>query len=648
MPRPCSNDCNQNEGCSLTIEEEIEIDSSDSSSSSTGILSTTSSSSVQSTAERVDSVISDVGSSSTSESLSIDLGVNEEVLCGVRVCNFSEEEENSLQTSCEIGYVNSSGLANCGVWSDGIRLSEMLQQPVTAIPNAGGLACALLTRGMGLSCCSSISQYHPTVRSLLGTWSRFFQRCASGSFLLIYNGDGGLFVERALQLIQCQEWLSRIRVVGINPSFFVTSTLNSHFYLSPGNLGMMLDVSGFVAARQRGCISRIPFSPYTQSIFPEVWDSCFEFALRLEFMRLAGVASLSAASSPVSDDSCSSRLQLVRVVSSEESVGFTRLQDALSQDMTSSVHAANPFPLPHMRLILLLTGLARHTLTTSKAVYSYSPSSWEALDMFDAMFTASYIGGVFSEIFLLCTNRPDRASRMRLIRMLARLFGSWSWLAGIMELSSGYVVTIRLLLQSSPGSSCIRNMLFWMESCLTPVILLDISERNCPRVWSRVVGLGMRITTPAIYREERERNSRSSSQGVSLVNGRLDRYGRRQHAAVGGSLDLISLTMASLVQLMFVGIDAFSLRFPEACRRVPCNNTSSPNSTVIANNTTGCVGGSMVKNVFPQITGVYESDLQTGSVARLLNTIRMIWCGVMLLYFLYTAFRLVRNSRRGN
>ncbi|CRH49361.1 Protein of uncharacterised function (DUF687) [Chlamydia trachomatis] len=85
----------------------------------------------------------------------------------------------------------------------------------------------------------------------------------------------------------------------------------------------------------------------------------------MEFIRLAGLSSLSAASSPTSEDSDSSRLQLVRVVSSEDSVAFARLYAALNEDMTSSVRAANPFPFSYVRLILLLTTLCRHTLRCS-------------------------------------------------------------------------------------------------------------------------------------------------------------------------------------------------------------------------------------------------------------------------------------------
>ncbi|CRH59846.1 Protein of uncharacterised function (DUF687) [Chlamydia trachomatis] len=157
----------------------------------------------------------------------------------------------------------------------------------------------------------------------------------------------------------------------------------------------------------------------------------------------------------------------------------------------------------------MLTTLCRHTLTTTKAAYSYTPASWEALDMLDSGFTASYVGGVLSEIFLLCTHSPRRAQRSRMLRMLAKLFSSWAWLVGVMELSCGYGVTIQLLLQNDPRQSCLRNLFFWMESTLTPVILLDIAERHWPALWDRVVGLGMRITTPSVYREEKARVSES-------------------------------------------------------------------------------------------------------------------------------------------
>lgn len=215
---------------------------------------------------------------------------------------------------------------------------------------------------------------------------------------------------------------------------------------------------------------------------------------------------------------------------------------------------------------------------------------------------------------------------------------------------------VKLLLQNDPRQSCLRNLFFWMESTLTPVILLDIAERHWPALWDRVVGLGMRITTPSVYREERARVSESNSQAVELFgDDRRDRYRSRQHAAVGTSVELVSVVCGALVQLMFLGIDGFSLRLPEICREVPCNNTSTPNSTVIANSTTPSLnntstysGNSTTRPVLPSITGIYETDVQTTGVARTLNVIRMIWCGVMLLYFLYTAFRLVRNARRRN
>ncbi|WP_080128987.1 DUF687 family protein [Chlamydia suis] len=641
MSSPCSND-NRNLCCNLTIEEESETESG-SFTSSTESLSTTSP--VQSTAEQVDTLIGGGGQSSSLESLSMASSSDDDRVCGVRVCDFSDEDDEDLQSAVEVAYVNSSGLTNRSVWGDSIRLSEILCRPVTAIPNSGGRACWLLSRGLGLSQCSSIPENHPTVRALLRAWSRFFQRSESGSFLQLYNGDGGLFVERAFQLLSCREWLSRIRVVGLDPSFFVTSAPNRHFYLSPCSYQRLLDLCGFLDAKRAGCISKIPFSPYTQDIVPEVWDSCFEVALRLELLRLTGLTSLSTESSPVSDSSDSSRLQLVRVVSSEESCAFARLQAVLSQEMTSSVRSGNPFPIPYVRLILLLTTLFRHSITSVKAAVAYTPS---VLNMLDAGYTASYVAGVSAEIFLLCTNSPDRAQRLRWLRMMARLFASWGWLMGVVELSGDYGVTLNLVIQNDPRTSCVRNMLLWKEFTLTPVLLLDCAARYFPSMWDRAVGLGMRLTTPVLYREERDRLSRSSGQDRTLVRARRnDRYDSRQHAAVGTSVELISVVCGALVQLMFIGVDGFSLRLPEECRTVPCNNTTAlqnMSSVVsVANTTAGCSGNSTVRDIFPS-----GNNTAPDSIARVLNTVRMIWCGVMLLYFLYTAFRLTRNARRGN
>ncbi|WP_080126616.1 DUF687 family protein [Chlamydia suis] len=641
MSSPCSND-NRNLCCNLTIEEESETESG-SFTSSTESLSTTSP--VQSTAEQVDTLIGGGGQSSSLESLSMASSSDDDRVCGVRVCDFSDEDDEDLQSAVEVAYVNSSGLTNRSVWGDSIRLSEILCRPVTAIPNSGGRACWLLSRGLGLSQCSSIPESHPTVRALLRAWSRFFQRSESGSFLQLYSGDGGLFVERAFQLLSCREWLSRIRVVGLDPSFFVTAAPNRHFYLSPCSYQRLLDLSGFLDAKRAGCISKIPFSPYTQDFVPAVWDSCFEVALRMELLCLTGLTSLSTESSPVSDSSDSSRLQLVRVVSSEESCAFARLQSVLSQEMTSSVRSGNPFPIPYVRLILLLTTLFRHSITSVKAAVAYTPS---VLNMLDAGYTASYVAGVSAEIFLLCTNSPDRAQRLRWLRMMARLFSSWGWLMGVVELSGDYGVTLNLVIQNTQGTSCVRNMLLWKEFTLTPVLLLDCAARYFPSLWDRAVGLGMRLTTPVLYREERDRLSRSSGQDRTLVRARRnDRYDSRQHAAVGTSVELISVVCGALVQLMFIGVDGFSLRLPEECRTVPCNNTTAlqnMSSVVsVANTTAGCSGNSTVRDIFPSGNNV-ESD----SIARVLNTVRMIWCGVMLLYFLYTAFRLTRNARRGN
>ena len=641
MSSPCSND-NRNLCCNLTIEEESETESG-SFTSSTESLSTTSP--VQSTAEQVDTLIGGGGQSSSLESLSMAASSDDDRVCGVRVCDFSDEDDEDLQSAVEVAYVNSSGLTNRSVWGDSIRLSEILCRPVTAIPNSGGRACWLLSRGLGLSQCSSIPENHPTVRALLRAWSRFFQRSGSGSFLQLYSGNGGLFVERALQLLSCREWLSRIRVVGLDPSFFVTSAPNRHFYLSPCSYQRLLDLSGFLDAKRAGCISKIPFSPYTQDFVPEVWDSCFEVALRMELLCLTGLTSLSTESSPVSDSSDSSRLQLVRVVSSEESCAFARLQSVLSQEMTSSVRSGNPFPIPYVRLILLLTTLFRHSITSVKAAVAYTPS---VLNMLDAGYTASYVAGVSAEIFLLCTNSPDRAQRLRWLRMMARLFASWGWLMGVVELSGDYGVTLSLVVQNDPRTSCVRNMLLWKEFTLTPVLLLDCAARYFPSLWDRAVGLGMRLTTPVLYREERDRLSRSNGQDRTLVRARRnDRYDSRQHAAVGTSVELISVVCGALVQLMFIGVDGFSLRLPEECRTVSCNNTTAlqnMSSVVsVANTTAGCSGNSTVRDIFPS-----GNNTAPDNVARVLNTVRMIWCGVMLLYFLYTAFRLTRNARRGN
>ncbi|MEB2681140.1 DUF687 family protein [Chlamydia suis] len=151
-------------------------------------------------------------------SLEIQVALSPEDLAnGVRVCEYDEEEEAQRLEWAGVGYVNSSGLTRNSAWRDAFRLSEMPCRPVFATPNSGGWSCWLLSRGLGLSQCSSIPESHPTVQALLRTWSRFF--LGEGEvFLQIYNGDGGLFVERALQLLSCREWLSRIRVIGINPS----------------------------------------------------------------------------------------------------------------------------------------------------------------------------------------------------------------------------------------------------------------------------------------------------------------------------------------------------------------------------------------------------------------------------------------------
>lgn len=621
MPDPCSNNSKDTPYCRIHSDEENTTESSvQSSSPEDGVSVSSASMQIQATAEHVSLMVIGGDSSPSSDLIDLSLDSAANRRSGVRVCDFSDDDDDDNRIPfVEVGYVNASGLTHRSVWGESFQLSELFHQPVTAIPNAGGMACNLLARGLGVAGCFPISAHHPTVQALLRAWDRFFSRVSDGRFLQIYYGDGGLFVERALQLISCPLQRARIRVVGINPSFFVTVSDNRHFYTSPGSCGRILDMSGYLSARRDGCVSHVPFSPHSQSITPGVGDACFELGLRMEFIRLAGLSSLSAASSPTSEDSDSSRLQLVRVVSSEDSVAFARLYAALNEDMTSSVRAANPFPFSYVRLILLLTTLCRHTLTTTKAAYSYTPVSWEALDMLDSGFTASYVGGV-------------------------------------MELSCGYGVTIQLLLQNDPRQSCLRNLFFWMESTLTPVILLDIAERHWPALWDRVLGLGMRITTPSVYREERARVSESNSQAVELFgDDRRDRYRSRQHAAVGTSVELVSVVCGALVQLMFLGIDGFSLRLPEICREVPCNNTSTPNSTVIANsttpslnNTSTCSGNSTTRPVLPSITGIYETDVQTTGVARTLNVIRMIWCGVMLLYFLYTAFRLVRNARRRN
>ena len=631
--------------------------SSDSEESDASFSQETDLNAAQTTALRVNSAVLGTGEGDTRSSLrtvssttsvsSLEMQValsSEDLANGVRVCEYDEEEEAPRLEWAGVGYVNSSGLTRNSAWRDAFRLSEMLCQPVFATPNSGGWSCWLLSRGLGLSQCSSIPESHPTVQALLRTWSRFFQ--GEGEvFLQIYNGDGGLFVERALQLLSCREWLSRIRVVGLDPSFFVTSAPNRHFYLSPCSYQRLLDLSGFLDAKRAGCISKIPFSPYTQDIVPAVWDSCFEVALRMELLCLTGLTSLSTESSPVSDSSDSSRLQLVRVVSSEESCAFARLQAVLSQEMTSSVRSGNPFPIPYVRLILLLTTLFRHSITSVKAAVAYTPS---VLNMLDAGYTASYVAGVSAEIFLLCTNSPDRAQRLRWLRMMARLFASWGWLMGVVELSGDYGVTLNLVIQNAPGTSCIRNMLLWKEFTLTPVLLLDCAARYFPSLWDRAVGLGMRLTTPVLYREERDRLSRSSGQDRTLVRARRnDRYDSRQHAAVGTSVELISVVCGALVQLMFIGVDGFSLRLPEECRTVSCNNTTASQNmssvVSVANTTAGCSGNSTVRDIFPS-----GNNAAPDSVARVLNTVRMIWCGVMLLYFLYTAFRLTRNARRGN
>ena len=659
MPDPCSNN-NKEETCLRMCSDEEYSAGSIGQSSSVGGEESTNTSSVQAqvTAEHVNVMVvgeGDSGSSSAVETVDCSFNAFEDVRAGVRICDFDDDEDSNQIPCVEVGYVNASGLSPRSVWGESLQLSEMLHRPVVAIPNAGGRACSMLARGLGLSNCCQISANHSTVRALLRTWYKFFLQEEAKVFLQIYYGDGGLFVERALQLFSWSPHCLRIRVVGINPSFFVSTISNRYFYMSPGSCGRLLDINGYLAARQEGCVSCIPFSPYTQGIIPQVGDVCFELALRMEFMNAAGLDSLMIENLPAGENLHSPNLQVVRVVSSEESRAFTRLTAALNEDMRSSVRSGNPFPVPAVRLILLLTSLFRHALTATKAAYSYSPQSMSVLDAFDAGFTASYIGGVSSEIFLLCTNRSDRAHRLRLFRMLARLFSSWGGLIGMVELSVCYGVTINLLIQNDPQTSCTRNALLWLESTLTPVIILDLASRNFPRLWDAVVGLGMRIMTPSMWREERERIASSNQGNMALVrSGRRGRYNSRHHTAFGLSVELISVICGGLVQLMFVGLDGFNLRLSEECRTFSCNNTisqsSSHNITAIANTTNGCSNGinSTVRDIYPQIMGIRNADIESGSVARVLNTIRMIWCGVMLLYFLYTAFRLVRNSHRRN
>ena len=553
MSSPCSND-NRNLCCNLTIEEESETESG-SFSSSTESLSTTSP--VQSTAEQVDNLIGGGGQSSSLESLSIASSSDDDRVCGVRVCDFSDEDDEDLQSAVEVAYVNSSGLTNRSVWGDSIRLSEILCRPVTAIPNSGGRACWLLSRGLGLSQCSSIPENHPTVRALLRAWSRFFQRSGSGSFLQIYNGDGGLFVERALQLLSCREWLGRIRVVGIDPSFFVRSTHNAHFYMTSGSLSRLLDVSGLMQARIANRVSVVPFSPYSQSIVPEVWDACYENALRFEFMHLAGIASFdfSSRENVLNQEIRHFDARLIRIVDSERSLAFSRLEAVLRADTTSSVRSGNVFPIPSLRMIFLVHTLVRHAITSIKTAYQYDGLSIG--NVLDSAFLAAYAGETVGEIFLLCTNEPRTAERTRLLRMLARLLSANGWAAGVMELVYSGILSVSLLIRGS-DSPCQIQLLMWFTVTVGSVTVIELSQWYFPSIWGRIQNLGMRLTTPAMYREEQEIESASALIPLQQ-DCRRRRFSNRQYRAVLLSAELIALLADSVILIMFEGVDFWGL-----------------------------------------------------------------------------------------
>ena len=105
---------------------------------------------------------------------------------------------------------------------------------------------------------------------------------------------------------------------------------------------------------------------------------------------------------------------------------------------------------------------------------------------------------------------------------------------------------------------------------------------------------------------------------------------------------------------MFEGVDFWGLGLPEHCRSQPCTNAtalalpSSNVTTIVPNQTAVCSDNSTrPRPIFPPIIGSYAQDVRDGGVAAVAAAIRMIWVGVLLLYFLYAAFRLVREARRG-
>ena len=665
MAFPASNNCGNG---SNSTDRVIYIGetSSDSEESDASFSQETDLNAAQTTALRVNSAVLGTGEGDTRSSLrtvssttsvsSLEMQValsSEDLANGVRVCEYDDEEEEEAPRLewAGVGYVNSSGLTRNSAWRDAFRLSEMLCQPVFATPNSGGWSCWLLSRGLGLSQCSSIPESHPTVQALLRTWSRFFQG-AGEVFLQIYNGDGGLFVERALQLLSCREWLGRIRVVGIDPSFFVRSTHNVHFYMTSGSLSRLLDVSGLMQARIANRVSVVPFSPYTQSIVPEVWDACYECALRFEFMHLAGIASFgfSSRESVLNQEIRHFDARLIRIVDSERSLAFSRLEAVLRADTTSSVRSGNVFPIPSLRMTILVHTLVRHAITSTKTAYQYDGLSFG--NVLDSAFVAAYAGETIGEIFLLFTNEPRIARHTRLLRMLARLLSANGWAAGVMELVYSGILSVSLLIRGSAGA-CQIQLLMWFTVTVGSVTAIELSQWYFPSIWGRIQNLGMRLTTPAMYREEQEIESASALIPLQQ-DCRRRRFSNRQYRAVLLSAELIALLADSVILIMFEGVDFWGLGLPEYCRSQSCTNATasvlpSSNVTTIAPNQTAVCSDDATtpRPVFPPITGSYAQDVSEGGVAAVAATIRMIWVGVLLLYFLYAAFRLVREARRG-
>ncbi|WP_213357552.1 DUF687 family protein [Chlamydiifrater phoenicopteri] len=549
---------------------------------------------------------------------------SEELIQGIRVCTGSTENNGELQDLLGssfgevcIVYVNDSGTPAFEALSAGCVLSECCGgHPVNTV----------LNEGVGFSCSRPLHRlrcprYHPQVLALHALWMRFLETHPEGIILQIFDGDGGAFVEAAL------EWLSlelraRVHVLGLNPAHYPMNALEAVYYRTSLHASLY-DRTGYLTARADNRISTVPYSALSTSFFPSASDDSFQLGIRMAFLRCTGRSGFTSTLLP-GDNTDGHSFALVSLIEQEESQAFQRLMNALEAGAATSVRNSHPPVNGNCgRLMLMIFSLFRQVVGN---VFRASVEVDLRYHPMDVAYASFYTLGATGELIIFCTN--GRAASYRLLRMLARLWcciGDATFIAEYIHC----IYNLRVVSALPTPNPCVQNLLIWVIGTGATPFAFWWMQQRFPRLYHRTTRLALRYVSPQEHQQE-------------LVEQRGGPFDQNRRNAFGTTVGVMcNLIYGVGFAVLMGGLDLFNWRFPENCR--PCNNSTLTNTT--ANTTTPTPLGNCTEPLF-NLNGTFTEVYQNRSLHKMAITVRIVWCFFMMIYLLFVVGRTLRQSRR--